>query len=252
MAATAWYFLVLHDISLNLMLLHGIARIQYCMALYVVVRCCKVLFGAPPNYLVSCHFWSKEHFHEESAVVGAFPSMCLRYRKSSPPWAIDLSLGSWANRWLYFSGMLGWQVWQYSSRISWTCSLASCTCCLLCCTAPALSKRMNFKQRKSVESKQSCFRFSETSSNFSAIEGTRQFNLVWHVVVDPLVHLVEDEYHRPRVFQQHYLVVLVVKLELHVVAVVAHPVDMCREVLVKDVAHQLKQVNLHLGLALQQ
>ena len=58
-----------------------------------------------------------------------------------------LSSGIWANSWLYFSGTLGWQVWQCSSRIWWTCSLASCKCCLLLFrTAPALSKRMNFKQ----------------------------------------------------------------------------------------------------------
>jgi len=34
---------------------------------------------------------------------GAFPCMCLKYRKSSPRWAIDLSSGIWANSWLYFS-----------------------------------------------------------------------------------------------------------------------------------------------------
>ena len=35
------------------------------------------------------------------------PSMCLKYRKSSPRCAINLSLGIWANSWLYFSGTLG-------------------------------------------------------------------------------------------------------------------------------------------------
>ena len=51
---------------------------------------------------------------------GAFPCMCLKYKKSSPRWAIDLkthrdhwgfrdlfgfylSSGIWANSWLYFS-----------------------------------------------------------------------------------------------------------------------------------------------------
>jgi len=38
---------------------------------------------------------------------GAFPCMCLKYKKSSPRWAIDLSSGIWANSWLYFSGTLG-------------------------------------------------------------------------------------------------------------------------------------------------
>jgi len=42
-----------------------------------------------------------------SVAWGALPCMCLKYKKSSPLWAIDLSSGRRAIIWLYFSGTLG-------------------------------------------------------------------------------------------------------------------------------------------------